>query len=197
MQRPGRNRVHVGFVNVILLNLLQDFAKHRERFVGFIVWSPSQDVANSGVAEYRYGYTNQPNARRSTHRSTLSGKLQKYNTALRCDALEGGKEASAADATKCAQYPKKHEETRAAWVLMLFNHTVSFIYGYLLSNSFKTSDKFAIHWLATCYSITNVSNHHSVRYQYRRDRAPHWRFRPRDLVARACGDGDCISARGS
>jgi hypothetical protein len=62
-------------------------------------------VANSGIAEYRHGYTNQPNARRSTHRSTLSGKLQKYNTPLRCDALEGGKEAFAGDATKWTQGP--------------------------------------------------------------------------------------------
>jgi hypothetical protein len=36
---------------------------------------------------------------------------------------------------------------------MLFNHTVSFIHGPLLGNSFKTSHKVDVYWPATCYSI--------------------------------------------
>jgi hypothetical protein len=36
---------------------------------------------------------------------------------------------------------------------MPINHTVSFIHSYFFANSFKTSHKVVIYWLATCYSI--------------------------------------------
>jgi len=50
---------------------------------------------------------------------------------------------------------------------MLFNHTVSFVYGPLRANPFKTSHKVGIYWPATCYSVyTDVPNHDCIPYQH-------------------------------
>ena len=54
VQGAGCDRAHVGIVDIVLLNFLQNFAVHRERLVRFVVRRAAQDVPDACVTKDRY-----------------------------------------------------------------------------------------------------------------------------------------------
>ena len=55
MERAGGHRVHVRVVHIILLDLLQNFAVNRQRFVGLVVRGSAQDVTYTRITKDQYG----------------------------------------------------------------------------------------------------------------------------------------------
>jgi len=53
VQRAGRDQVHVGLVDIVRLNFLQDFAVNGQRFVGLDIRSAAKHMADSSIATNR------------------------------------------------------------------------------------------------------------------------------------------------
>src|ERR1700687_5832509 len=82
VQGTGGPRPHVGMVDVILLDFLQDFTVNGERLVGFVVGRAAQDVPNAGVTTDGYRYEKNSNASRSVHAPPFHKKLQSKSIPL-------------------------------------------------------------------------------------------------------------------
>src|SRR6202171_1789127 len=82
VQGTGGHRPHVGIVDIILLDFLQNLTIDGERLVGFVVRRAAKAVPNAGVTRDGYRYEKNSNASRSVHAPPFQKKLQSKSIPL-------------------------------------------------------------------------------------------------------------------
>src|SRR5713226_3715253 len=103
--------MHVGLVNIVVLDLVEDFAINGKRFVGFVIRRVAEHMAQSRVTENDHRKRKYADTCRSIHAPTYLHCHQprrsrselpfKYNTAPQSDAAGNRMEARAT--------PKKYQ----------------------------------------------------------------------------------------